>query len=64
MAYLKEEKENLEVSYPLNAIWEAIPKVIEKLDWKIIEKDDCIILKLKLKVPSYLTRQHLKLNCQ
>jgi hypothetical protein len=40
MAYLKEEKENIEVSYPLSAIWEAIPRVIEKLDWKILEKDE------------------------
>ncbi len=40
MAYLKEQTENLEVSYPINAIWEAIPKVIAKLDWKIQKKDD------------------------
>ena len=40
MAYLKEQNENLEISYPLNAIWEAIPKAIEKLDWKIQEKDE------------------------
>jgi len=40
MAYLREEKENLEVSYPLNAIWEAIPKVIAKLDWKIQETNE------------------------
>jgi len=40
MAYLREEKENLEVSYPLMAIWEAIPKVIATLDWKIIEANE------------------------
>ncbi len=40
MAYLKEQNENLEISYPLNAIWEAIPKAIEKLDWKIQEKNE------------------------
>ena len=40
MAYVREEKENLEVSYPLNAIWEAIPKVIAKLDWKIQETNE------------------------
>ena len=37
MAYLREEKENLEVSYPLDAIWEAIPKAVTQLDWKIEE---------------------------
>jgi hypothetical protein len=40
MAYLREDKENLEVSYPLNAIWEAIPKTINQLDWKIQETNE------------------------
>ncbi len=40
MAYSREEKENLEVSYPINAIWEAIPKAIAKLDWKIKETNE------------------------
>ena len=40
MAYLKEQKDKIEVSYPLNVIWEAIPKAIEKLDWKIQETDE------------------------
>lgn len=40
MAYSREEKENLEVSYPLNAIWEAIPKAIAKLEWKIQETNE------------------------
>jgi len=40
MAYLRDEKENLEVSYPLEKIWAAIPKVIKILEWQIEEKDD------------------------
>jgi hypothetical protein len=40
MAYLKEQKEKIEVSYPLIVIWEAIPKAIEKLEWKIQEADE------------------------
>lgn len=40
MAYLRDEKEKFEVSYPLEAIWAAIPKAIETLEWKIEEKDD------------------------
>ena len=40
MAYVREEKENLEVSYPLNAIWETIPKAIAKLGWKIQETNE------------------------
>jgi hypothetical protein len=50
MAYLREDKENLEVSYPLNAIWEAIPKAINQLDWKLLEKDEATHhLKIKTK---------------
>jgi len=40
MAYLREEKENLEVSYPLDAIWETIPKATKKLGWQIQETDE------------------------
>ena len=40
MAYLKEQKEKIEISYPLNAVWEAIPKAVEKLNWKIQETDE------------------------
>jgi hypothetical protein len=40
MAYLRGEKENLEVSYPLEKIWAAIPDVITILEWQIEEKDD------------------------
>ncbi len=50
MAYTREDKENLEVSYPLNAIWEAIPKVVENLNWKIEETDEATHhLKVKTK---------------
>jgi hypothetical protein len=40
MAYLKEQKDKIEVSYPLNVIWETIPKAIEKLEWKIQETNE------------------------
>lgn len=40
MAYVREEKEKLEVSYPLNTIWETIPKAIAKLEWKIQETNE------------------------
>ena len=50
MAYLREQKEKIEVSYPIKAIWEAIPKAIEKLDWKIQETDEATHhLKVKTK---------------
>ena len=40
MAYLRDEKEKLEISYPLERVWEAIPKVIKVLEWKFEEKDN------------------------
>lgn len=40
MAYLRNEKENLEIDYPLEKIWAAIPEVITILEWQIEEKDD------------------------
>jgi hypothetical protein len=40
MAYVRNETEKLEVSYPLERIWAAIPEVIKILDWKIEEQDD------------------------
>ncbi len=40
MAYLRDEKETIEVDYPLEKIWEAIPDVIRILEWTIEEKDD------------------------
>jgi len=40
VAYTRQGKETFEVSYPLNAIWEAIPKAIAKLEWKIEETDE------------------------
>jgi hypothetical protein len=50
MAYTREGKETFEVSYPLNAIWEAIPKTIVKLEWKIEETDEATHhLKIKTK---------------
>lgn len=50
MAYLREEKENLEVDYPLNQIWETIPKAVAKLEWTIQETNqDTHHLKVKTK---------------
>ena len=50
MAYLRNEKETIEVDYPLEKIWAAIPKVVKILEWKIEEKDDeAHVAKLKTK---------------
>lgn len=39
MAYLRTEKENIEVSYPIEKIWVTIPNAISKLKWKIEQTD-------------------------
>ena len=40
MAYLRDEKENLEIDFPLEKIWAIIPEVIASLEWTVEEKDD------------------------
>ena len=40
MAYLRNEKEKLEVSYSLKKIWAAIPETTKILEWTIEEQDD------------------------
>jgi hypothetical protein len=40
MAYMREGKETFEVSYPVSAIWEALPKAVAKLEWTIEEADE------------------------
>jgi hypothetical protein len=50
MAYLREEKETLEVSYPLDAVWEAISKAVAKLEWIIEESNqETSYVKIKTK---------------
>ena len=50
MAYLREEKETLEVSYPLNAVWQAIPRAVAKVGWIIEEtKEQSHYVKIKTK---------------
>jgi hypothetical protein len=40
MAYLRSEKEKLEIEYPLDAVWAAVPEVVKILEWKIEEQND------------------------
>jgi hypothetical protein len=48
MAYLRDENEKLEIDFPLETIWDAIPEVLKILEWTIEEKDDATH-KVKLK---------------
>lgn len=50
MAYLRNEKETIEVDYPLEKIWVAIPEAVKVLEWTIEEKNgDSHKVKVKTK---------------
>ena len=40
MAYLRKEKDTVEIDYPLDKVWAAVPKALASLQWTIEEKDD------------------------
>jgi hypothetical protein len=40
MAYLRKENETVEIDYPLDKVWAAVPKALAILEWVIEEADD------------------------
>lgn len=40
VAYLRKEKEIVEIDYPLGEIWAAIPKALTSLEWTAEQVDD------------------------
>jgi uncharacterized lipoprotein len=40
MAYLRKEKETVEIDYPLGKVWAAVPKALASLEWIVEEIDD------------------------
>jgi len=54
MAYLREIKQELEVDFPLESVWAAIPKAVAELDWEIQEKNETTH-HLTINVPKTLT---------
>jgi hypothetical protein len=40
MAYLRKEKETVEIDYPLGKVWAAVPKALASLEWTVEETDD------------------------
>ena len=40
MAYLRKEKETVEIDYPLGEIWAAIPKALTSLEWTVEQVDN------------------------
>ena len=65
MAYLRDEKESFEIDYPLEMLWEALPKVVKALEWKIEERDDTnhkVKLKTKSGFMSYSSTLNVEVN--
>jgi uncharacterized lipoprotein len=40
MAYLRKEKETVEIDYPLTKVWAAIPKAVDSLEWTVEQVDN------------------------
>ena len=40
MAYLRKEDETVEIDYPLDKVWAAVPNALDSLEWAIEESDD------------------------
>jgi carbon monoxide dehydrogenase subunit G len=58
MAYLRNENQKIEIDYPIEKIWAAIPEAVKTLEWKIEEKNDeahTAKLKTKMGFLSYST---------
>jgi len=54
MAYLRKEKEIVEVDFPISRVWEAIAKAIATLEWTIEENNESTHqLKLRTK-PNFM----------
>jgi len=50
MAYLRDEKETVEMDFPLGTVWETIKKTATRLGWTIDEADESTYhMKLKTK---------------
>jgi hypothetical protein len=40
VAYLRKEKETVEIDYPLGKVWAAIPETLTSLEWTVEQVDD------------------------
>ena len=40
MAYLRKETETVEISYPLDRVWQSVPKVLANFEWDVEQIDD------------------------
>jgi hypothetical protein len=63
MAYLRKEKEIVEMDYPLAKVWESIEKAVTSLEWKTEETDEATH-KVKIKTKSNFMAYASTLNVE
>lgn len=59
MAYLRKEKQTVEIDYSLNVAWTTVPAVLTSLEWTIEQTDDQkhhMIVKTKRGFMSYSSK--------
>jgi hypothetical protein len=65
MAYLRREKETVEMDYPINKVWQSIEKAITSLEWKTEETNEAthqIKVKTKANFMAYASTLTIDLN--
>ncbi len=65
MAYLRQKAKELDIDFPLESVWQALPKAAEEFDWEIAEKNEAthsIILKTAKTLTSYASTLKVELR--
>ncbi len=65
MAYLRQRVKELDIDYPLDSIWQALPKAAEEIDWDITERDEAahrLTVKTSNTLTSYATTLKVELK--
>jgi hypothetical protein len=65
MAYLKEKNRDVDIDFPLQQVWEAIPKAVAELGWEIVEKNGLayeLTIRTSQSLSSYASTVHIELT--
>jgi hypothetical protein len=63
MAYLRRMQKDVDIDFPVEAIWKAIPTAIDELDWEITREDD-VNHRLTIRTSDTLTSYASTLNLE
>jgi hypothetical protein len=63
MAYLRQMQKDVDIDFPVEAIWKAIPTAIDELDWEITREDD-VNHRLTIRTSDTLTSYASTLNLE